>query len=320
MTSTVLPVPAILSILSDSNYLLDQTADGQMQRAKKRRLDHLSWEEKIQRKKLKNRVAAQTSRDRKKAKVEQMETAIQQLFNKNETLIGECDRLRATNERLLAENSELHRNAPLPMPEPDCRVRAREWINRVPPSAERNERLLSSGSSRRAEAPPVEDSPDLPSLPELLDQLESDTVDLNALEHFTQTLLEDIARDLENAAQKTTDQDQEAVPDKMVGAPAKQLEPSGGAAVDPDISQYLLLHHNYAKSRPAKEAQPPRRLKALRPKPPACAHQPLLLRAEVAGNVSPKSDMGYESLGSPLSSCELDSWDQSVSGLFPTLF
>lgn len=59
--------------------------------------------------KLKNRVAAQTSRDRKKAKLEQMETAIQQLFNKNETLIGECERLRAANERLLAENSELQR-------------------------------------------------------------------------------------------------------------------------------------------------------------------------------------------------------------------
>ncbi|XP_019762557.1 X-box-binding protein 1-like isoform X3 [Dendroctonus ponderosae] len=143
MTSTVLPVPAILSILSDSNYLLDQTADGQMQRAKKRRLDHLSWEEKIQRKKLKNRVAAQTSRDRKKAKVEQMETAIQQLFNKNETLIGECDRLRATNERLLAENSELHRRL---QETPPCQCQSRTVVC-APESGSTESLLRPKGTS-----------------------------------------------------------------------------------------------------------------------------------------------------------------------------
>lgn len=57
--------------------------------------------------KLKNRVAAQTSRDRKKAKVEQMETAIQQLFTKNETIIAECEKLKQAYERLQAENAEL---------------------------------------------------------------------------------------------------------------------------------------------------------------------------------------------------------------------
>lgn len=94
-----------------------------------------------------------------------------------------------------------------------------------------------------------------------------------------------------------------------MGAAPKQLEPSGGACVDVDVSEFLLLHHNYAK-----KAQPPKRLKPLRPKP--ARSEPI----DVTGNASPKSDLGYESLGSPLSSCELDSWDQSVSGLFPTLF
>lgn len=56
---------------------------------------------------MKNRVAAQTSRDRKKAKIEQMETAIQQLFNKNETILAECEKLKQANERLQAENAEL---------------------------------------------------------------------------------------------------------------------------------------------------------------------------------------------------------------------
>jgi len=104
MTATV---PAILKYLSDSsNFNVNQNID-MPARAKKRRLDHLSWEEKVQRKKLKNRVAAQTSRDRKKARMDQMEKAIQDLFAKNETLMTECDNLKHINERLSAENSDL---------------------------------------------------------------------------------------------------------------------------------------------------------------------------------------------------------------------
>lgn len=36
-----------------------------------------------------------------------METAIQQLFTKNETIIAECEKLKQANERLQAENAEL---------------------------------------------------------------------------------------------------------------------------------------------------------------------------------------------------------------------
>lgn len=43
-------VPAILKFLStNQDYVMHQNVNGP-QRAKKRRLDHLSWEEKIQRK------------------------------------------------------------------------------------------------------------------------------------------------------------------------------------------------------------------------------------------------------------------------------
>lgn len=101
--------------------MVDQNVEESPQRAKKRRLDHLTWEEKMQRKKLKNRVAAQTSRDRKKAKQEQMETAVQQLFNKNETLLAECERLKEANERLQAENTELHQR--LQSPQCQCQNR-----------------------------------------------------------------------------------------------------------------------------------------------------------------------------------------------------
>lgn len=67
-------------------------------RGKKRRLDHLTWEEKLQRKKLKNRVAAQTSRDRKKAKMEDMEQTIQQQTEQISELQLKCASLQSEKD------------------------------------------------------------------------------------------------------------------------------------------------------------------------------------------------------------------------------
>ncbi|XP_063973650.1 X-box-binding protein 1 [Diachasmimorpha longicaudata] len=76
-------------------------------RGKKRRLDHLTWEEKLQRKKLKNRVAAQTSRDRKKAKLDELEETVRALHEQNDLLSEECALLRSQNEALMAETERL---------------------------------------------------------------------------------------------------------------------------------------------------------------------------------------------------------------------
>ncbi|XP_011495688.1 PREDICTED: X-box-binding protein 1 [Ceratosolen solmsi marchali] len=78
-------------------------------RGKKRRLDHLTWEEKLQRKKLKNRVAAQTSRDRKKAKLDELEETVRLLKERNDILVEECAMLRAQNELLVSESRRLKR-------------------------------------------------------------------------------------------------------------------------------------------------------------------------------------------------------------------
>lgn len=41
--------------------------------------------------------------------MEQMEQAIQQLFQKNDQLMSECENLKRLNEQLTAENEELHK-------------------------------------------------------------------------------------------------------------------------------------------------------------------------------------------------------------------
>jgi len=57
--------------------------------------------------KLKNRVAAQTSRDRKKAKLDELEEAVRTLKEKNELLMQECAMLKMQNDALLAETKRL---------------------------------------------------------------------------------------------------------------------------------------------------------------------------------------------------------------------
>lgn len=59
--------------------------------------------------KLKNRVAAQTSRDRKKAKMETMEATLKEVMDKNEQVLEECENLKRMNQKLMEQNAELTR-------------------------------------------------------------------------------------------------------------------------------------------------------------------------------------------------------------------
>lgn len=60
--------------------------------------------------KLKNRVAAQTSRDRKKAKLDELEETVRLLQASKESLSEECEQLRLQNQSLVSENEELKRD------------------------------------------------------------------------------------------------------------------------------------------------------------------------------------------------------------------
>lgn len=83
-------------------------ADGTPAR-KRANLDHLSPEERLMRRKLKNRVAAQTARDKKKAQTDEMEILISDLQAEKKRLFDENCRLHSVNSKLQVENVSLQK-------------------------------------------------------------------------------------------------------------------------------------------------------------------------------------------------------------------
>jgi len=74
---------------------------------KRANLDHLSPEERLMRRKLKNRVAAQNARDKKKAQCEEMEKLINQMKEDRKKLLEENSRLQEFNTKLQLDNASL---------------------------------------------------------------------------------------------------------------------------------------------------------------------------------------------------------------------
>ncbi|KAM6155032.1 LOW QUALITY PROTEIN: X-box-binding protein 1 [Rhynchocyon petersi] len=85
----------------------DAAGGGPPQARKRQRLTHLSPEEKALRRKLKNRVAAQTARDRKKARMSELEQQVVDLEEENQKLLLENQLLREKTRGLIVENQEL---------------------------------------------------------------------------------------------------------------------------------------------------------------------------------------------------------------------
>lgn len=98
----------------DDDYDYDDSEDQQSQYTdsdqpprKRERLTHLSAEEKMFRRKMKNRIAAQTARDRKKALMMDLEETVRRLEEENDTLVMENSKLRQEQSSLADENERL---------------------------------------------------------------------------------------------------------------------------------------------------------------------------------------------------------------------
>lgn len=74
---------------------------------KRERLNHLSPDEKMYRRKLKNRIAAQTARDRKKILMEDLEERVKRLEAENEYLRSQNNKLTTVTTELCGENDRL---------------------------------------------------------------------------------------------------------------------------------------------------------------------------------------------------------------------
>jgi len=94
------PNPGMNSSLSDSDDSCSEPGP-----RKRKRLTHLTPEERMQRRKLKNRVAAQTARDRKKMRMTELEEAVAALEAENKRLQSENDSLKHKTRSLSQENS-----------------------------------------------------------------------------------------------------------------------------------------------------------------------------------------------------------------------
>jgi hypothetical protein len=91
----------------DVDFELDELSPGKKPTRKRQRLDHLTPEEKLQRRKLKNRVAAQTARDRKKARMDDLEASVRSFEKEVRKLRTENELLWKLNANLKSENESL---------------------------------------------------------------------------------------------------------------------------------------------------------------------------------------------------------------------
>lgn len=74
------------------------------------RLDHLTYEEKMMRRKLKNRISAQSARDRRKLKMKELQDRFEVLLQEKAQVVQQNELLKMQNKFLEQENVQLKQN------------------------------------------------------------------------------------------------------------------------------------------------------------------------------------------------------------------
>lgn len=139
------PLPAS----SDSSDDDSKRSDSPSKIRKRANLDHLSQEEKLLRRKLKNRVAAQNARDKKKMRMDEMEVALRQFEDKISSLEKRNHQLMIENNKLRIENDRLRSQQGL-----DVKVYVKEEVESFPDSP-----LSEPPTSQSPFSSDIEDSP-----------------------------------------------------------------------------------------------------------------------------------------------------------------
>jgi hypothetical protein len=167
---------------------------------RKRKLDHLTLEEKLNRKKLKNRVTAQSSRDRKKARLDDLEAEVKALREKNVALTMQCHNLHLEKTQLATENQQLLQK--LSNIEYNHQTHGVSFSTQVEPAEFSIDPLLQ-GQALQLAVPGASgldylDNPEvLPSVPDLLDSLDVDDMSLSCLDELAQNLFRKAAEEMD---------------------------------------------------------------------------------------------------------------------------
>jgi len=111
------PVPQNFQLQNVKVETLDEGAPPR----KRERLTNLSPEERMLRRKLKNRVAAQTARDRKKEKMDHLEESLARLEEENKRLQQQNQTLQSQKSTLAQENERLRERLGVPPAPPAAR-------------------------------------------------------------------------------------------------------------------------------------------------------------------------------------------------------
>ena len=87
--------------------IIDEDFNGENKPKKRCRLTHLTADEKLMRRKMKNRIAAQNARDRKKVRMDNLEVTVKELLDENKKLLLENKKLKEQTKQLVEENNKL---------------------------------------------------------------------------------------------------------------------------------------------------------------------------------------------------------------------